>query len=117
LSKHVCCSSPASTRYWFAVSMITGGLLSLIGQYWHPLGPASASTILLATGVGCVANWRRHRTFHCAISGPLLLIAGTVFLLSDIGFLNVPTQFVWAVVGAGLGIAFLLETRYAGAAK
>ena len=97
--------------------MITGGLLSLIGQYWHPLGPASASTILLATGVGCVANWRRHRTFHCAISGPLLLIAGTVFLLSDIGFLNVPTQFVWAVVGAGLGIAFLLEARYAGAAK
>ncbi len=113
MKRDVCCSSPASMCYWFAASMIAWGLLSLVGVYWRPLGPASASTILLAAGIGCVANWIRNRTFHCGISAPLLLIAGTVFVLSDLRILNVPLQFVWALVGAGIGIAFLLEWKYA----
>ena len=114
LSKHnVCCGSPASICYWFAASLLAWGLLSLLGMYWHPLGPASASTILLAAGMGCVANWRKHRTFHCVISAPILPIAGTVFLLSDVRLLTVPARLVWAVVGVGLGSAFLLEWKYA----
>jgi hypothetical protein len=46
---------------------------------------------------------------------PLLLIAGTVFLLSDIGILNVPPRIVWALVAAGICVAFLLEWKYASA--
>jgi hypothetical protein len=114
-SKRACCSSPASLCYWFAASLIAWGLLSVVGFYWHPLGPGSASTLLLAAGIGCVANWSKNRTFHCGITAPLLLIAGTVFLLSDIGILNVPPRIVWAVVGAGVCVAFLLEWRYASA--
>jgi hypothetical protein len=111
--RHACCSSPASMCYWLTASMIAWGLLSLVGVYWRPLGPGSASTILLAAGMGCVANWKRNRTFHCGITAPLLLIAGTVFLLSDVGILNVPPRLVWALVGVGSGIAFLLEWKYA----
>lgn len=114
LSKRaVCCSSPASMCYWLAASMVAWGLLSLVGVYWRPLGPDSASTILLAAGAGCVANWTRNRTFHCGITAPLLLIAGAVMLLTDVGILNVAPWFVCAFVGAGIGIAFLLEWKYA----
>jgi hypothetical protein len=113
LSKHtVCCSSPASICYWFMASVIAWGLLSLVGLYWRPLGRASGSTILLAAGIGCVANWRKNRTFHCGITAPLLLIAGTVFLLSDEGIFSVPPWIVWALVGGGTCVAFLLEWRH-----
>ena len=93
--------------------MIAWGVLSLVGLYWRPLGRASASTILLAAGIGCVANWRKNRTFHCGITAPLLLIAGTVLLLSDFGTFNVPPWIVWAFVVAGTCVAFLLERKYA----
>lgn len=109
----VCCSSPASICYWFAASVIAWGLLSLVGLYWRPLGRASASTILLAAGIGCAANWRKNRTFHCGITAPLLLTAGTVFLLSDAGILGVPPWIIWVLVGVGTCVAFLLEGRHA----
>ncbi len=114
LSKRiVCCSSPASMCYWFVASIIAWGLLSLVGLYWRPLGRASAGTILLAAGMGCVANWGKNRTFHCGITAPLLLIGGTGFLLSDMGIVNVPLAIVCAFVGVGICVAFLLEWRYA----
>ncbi len=77
-----CCSSPAAMCYWFIVSLMAWGGLSLIGIYWRPLGAPSAAACLFAMAIGCLANWRRNRSFHCAITGPLFLIAGAVFLLS-----------------------------------
>ena len=109
----VCCSSRASICYWFAASLVAWGLLSLVVLYWRPVGAASASTILLAAGVGCVANWLRNRTLHCGITAPLLLLAGILFLLSDVGLLHVAHRFVWPPLASGVGIAFLLEWRYA----
>jgi hypothetical protein len=99
--------------YWFAASMIAWGLLGLVGLYWRPLGSAAASTILLAAGIGCVANWRKNRIFHCGITAPLLLIAGTVILLADVGILDVPPRIVLEITGAGICVAFLLEWKYA----
>jgi hypothetical protein len=55
----------------------------------------------------------RNRTLHCGITAPLLLVAGAVFLLSDMTIVDVQRRFVWTVVGAGIGIAFLLEMKYA----
>ena len=99
--------------YWLGASLIALGLLSVIGLYWRPLGPASASKILLAAGIGCIANWTKNRTLHCSITAPLLLLAGTLFLLSDVGILTVPPRIVWALLGAGVCVAFLLEWKYA----
>lgn len=112
-NKGACCSSPAAICYWFAASLIAWGVLSLIGIYWHPLHASSASTILIAMALGCAANWFRNRTFHCAISGPILLIAGFVFLLSDVVTFRVSTFWVWLFVLTGVGVSFLLEWRYA----
>lgn len=110
--KEACCSSPAAMCYWLAASLIAWGVLSLIGISWHPLHGSSATTILFAMAIGCVANWLRNRTLHCAITGPLFLIAALVFLPSDVTMTHVNNLLVWPFVLIGVGIAFLLEWRY-----
>ncbi len=110
--KGACCSSPAAMCYWFATSLAAWGVLSLIGIYWPPLHALSPATILLAMAIGCVANWLRNRTFHCGITGPLLLIAAVVFLLSEVSMVHVNSLLVWPFVLIGVCTAFLLEWRY-----
>jgi hypothetical protein len=110
--KATCCSSPAAMCYWFAASLIAWGALSLIGLYWLPLHAMSAATILFAMAIGCVANWLRNRILHCAITGPLFLIAALLFLLSDVTMTHVNSLLVWLFVVIGVGLAFLLEWRY-----
>ena len=107
-----CCSSPAAICYWFIVSLIAWGLLSLIGIFWRLLH-ASSAACLFAMAIGCLANWLRNRSFHCAITGPVFLIGGGVFLLSEMHKVNVNTSWVWPFVLIGVGIAFLLEWQYA----
>src|SRR5260370_9470177 len=87
--KGACCSSPAAMCYWLTASLIAWGVLSLIGIYWRPLHALSAPTTLFAMAIGCAANWFRNRTFHCAITGPLFLVAAVVFLLSDVRMAHV----------------------------
>ena len=111
--KGACCSSPAAICYWCAVSLIAWGVLSLIGWYWRPLHSMSATTILLAMAIGCALNWSRNRTLHCVITGPLFLLAAVVFLLSGMSLVHVNNLLVWPFVFIGVGIAFLLEWRYA----
>ena len=112
-AQQACCSSPASICYWCAVSLVAWGLLSLIGIYWHPLGPNSAATILFAAAIGCFANWLKNRTFHCRITAWLFLAGGIVFLLTDSGVLEIEPGFIWPFVGIGTMLAFILEWRYA----
>jgi hypothetical protein len=112
MPKQVCCSSPAAMCYWFVVSVIAWGILSVIGIYWRPLRASSAASCLLAMSIGCFANWFKNRSFHCAITGPLFLIAAIVFLLSSVRWVaNV--VWVWPLVLIGTCIALLLEWRYA----
>lgn len=108
-----CCSSPAAMCYWVAASLIAWGVLSLVGLYWRPLHPLSAATILFAMAIGCAANWLRNRTLHCAITGPLFLLAAALFLVSDVSLIHVKNLLVWPFVAIGVGIAFLVEWRYA----
>jgi hypothetical protein len=99
--------------YWFAASLIAWGVLGIAGIYWHPLDWYSAPTILFAAGIGCIANWRRHRSFHCAITAPLFLISAILFLVDSLGIARVNVSLVWSLLFVGTGIAFLLEWKYA----
>ena len=63
--------------------------------------------------IGCLANWLRNRTFHCAITGPLFLIVGLMFLLSGVRMIHVDAHWVWPFVLVGVCMAFLLEWFYA----
>jgi len=112
-SREVCCSSPAAMCYWFAASLIAWGVLGLAGIYWYPLHWYSAATILFAVGIGCIANWLRNRSFHCAITAPLFLIAATLFLLDSLGIARVNVSLVWSLLFVGTAVAFLLEWKYA----
>ena len=111
--KETCCTSSAAACYWFTVSLVAWGVLSLVGIYWRPLHALSAATILYAMAIGCFANWLRNRTLHCAITGPLFLIAAVVFLQSNLTGTHLNSSLVWPFVVIGVGIAFLLEWRYA----
>ena len=108
-----CCISPTAICYWFVVSLIVWGVLSLIGIYWHPLSATSATACLFAAAIGWLANWLRNRSFHSAITGPLFLVAALLFLLSDLTGAHVSSLLVWPLAVIGVGIAFLLESRYA----
>lgn len=106
-----CCSSPAAICYWFIVSLVAWGALSLIGIYWRPLHTSSAAC-LFAMAIGCLANWLRNRSFHCTVTGPLFLMGGVVFLLSGVRVIHVNVRWVWPVLLLGIGIAFMLEWLY-----
>jgi hypothetical protein len=108
-----CCSSPAAICYWFIVSLISFGLLSLLGIYWRPLHAPSAAACVFAMAIGCFANWLKNRSFHCAITGPLFLIAGVCFLLAEVGMMHLNTVLIWRFVLIGVAIAFVLEWRFA----
>lgn len=112
-NKQACCTSPTAMCYWCAASLIAWGVLGVAGIYWYPLHWNSASTILFAAGIGCIANWLRNRSYHCAITGPLFLVGAVFFLLGELSIARVNVNLVWSLVLVGTGIAFLLEWRYA----
>lgn len=95
--------------YWFLASLVAWGGLSLIGRYWYPLHASSATAICLAVAIGCTANWFRNRTLHCAITAPLFLIAGVLFLLSEMRVIAIDPGIVWLIVAIVTGFSFLLE--------
>ncbi len=108
-----CCSSPATICYWFIVSLMAWGVLSLIGIYWRPLHASSEAACLVAMSIGCIANWFKNRSLHCTITGPLFLIGGVKFLLSGVHMIpRRDTLWVWPVLLVGIGIAFVLEWLY-----
>src|SRR5260370_14508680 len=111
--KGACCSSPAAMCYWLTASLIAWGVLSLIGIYWRPLHALSAATTLFAMASGCAANWFRNRTFHCAITGPVFLLARVVFLLSDVSMAHVNSPLVCPFVLIAVAIASVLNGVYA----
>ena len=108
-----CCSSPATMCYWFVISVAAWGVLSLIGIYWHPLHASSAVACLFAMAIGCLANWFKNHSFHCAITGPLFMIAGALFLASEVDIIQINESWLWSCVVVGVGISFLLEWMYA----
>jgi hypothetical protein len=63
--------------------------------------------------IGCFANWIKHRTFHCSITGLIFLAGAVVFFLADSGLIQIEPGFVWPFVVIGTMLAFFLEWRYA----
>ena len=111
--QRACCSSPLSICYWCVASLAAWGLLSLIGMIWRPLHSTSAVTILLAAAIGCFANWIKNHTFHCSITAWIFLAGAVVFLLGNVGLIQIEPRFVWPLVAIGTVIAFILEWRFA----
>ena len=112
-----CRTSPTTVAYWTIISIFAWLGLSAIGLIWYPLHATSATTILLAMSVGCVANWVRNRTCHCCFDGPLLFASAAAFLLRQIGIVRFPSFVVWSVLAVGTAISFFLEWRVTSKAR
>lgn len=82
-------------------------------MYWRPLRWYAASSVLFAAGIGCVANWFKNRSFHCAITAPLFLTIALAFALADRSVIQINVGFAWLLLLLGTATAFMLEWRYA----
>ena len=113
MPRQACCSSPTATRYWCFSSLASWLVIGFVGIYWRPVRFGSAAAILFALTAGCFANWFRNRTLHCAITGPLFLIAGLLSLLSELLTFRFPDLLFNLILLCGVAIAFFIEWRSA----
>ncbi len=105
-----CCTTPAAMRYWTIIFIAALLPLILAAIYWQPL---SGAAVPFAAGIACGENWRRNRTYHCRISGPILFVTGAVLLVADMRLIPVRPGIVWIFAGVGIIASFFLEWRYA----
>jgi len=85
-------------------------LVAMVGWLLVPGGPGDVLAAAGFAGAGglCVGNAARCRRVHCAVTGPLYLVAAVLFLLRGGGAV-VPGG--WIVAGAAVGtvLAFVPE--------
>lgn len=103
----------ASIRDWLVISLASWLIIGFLGTFWHPMRIQSATAIYFALAVGCFANWFKNRTLHCAITGPIFIVLGSLSLLSELGFLRTPDRLSWLTLLFGIPAAFLSEWQIA----
>lgn len=64
-------------------------------------------------GLACFVNFAQNRTFHCAITGPFFLLVAFALALQSHAMWNMSRPVLWPTVLIVVGIAFLLELRFA----
>jgi len=94
------------------VSWVWPGAFVAAGVGWL-LVPGGAGSLVAAAGfavagVLCVANAIHCRRVHCAITGPLYLVAAGLFLARTAGW-SIPGGWIIAGALAGTGLAFVPE--------
>ena len=112
-STEVCCTTPGALCFWFALFLVLGGGVILLQQVIPGLQPYSGALLFAAAGVACLANFARNRTFHCVITGPLFLLVGGYLALRTAGIWEAQLPALWAIVLIVVGLALLLEQRFA----
>lgn len=113
-SARACCTSSRALCFCAAVFAIIYGAAQAARAAWPVLDGYSETLLLTALGVACLINFRRNRTFHCAITAPVFLVGAIVAGLAESGLWGLNLSLLWALVLVGVGIAALLEWRMAG---
>jgi len=110
-----CCTTPSSLCFWAAVFLVFYGLSLMLRTIWPALDGFEQTLILAALGAACVINFRHNRTFHCAFTGPIFLLAAFVAAFMEAGIWNIDARTLWGFVLVASGLVFLLlEWRTAG---
>lgn len=108
-----CCTTPSALCFWAAIFAILWGGFLLLRQWIPAVAPYSMPLLFAGAGIACVANFAKNRTFHCAITGPAFLLLAAVLALGAAGLWNMEMGLVWPLVLIVIGVALLLERRYA----
>lgn len=111
--KRFCCLTPRAACTWIAAFLLLYGL-GLIGLHLEHLERYQRTAFFAAMGLACFFNFARNRTFHCFITGPFFLLVALALALQTRGVLKLSATALWATVFVVVGIAFLLERRFAG---
>jgi hypothetical protein len=110
--KRFCCLTPRAACTWIAASLILYGL-GLVVLHLEHLERYQGTVLFAAMGLACLVNFAQNRTFHCAIVGPFFLLVAVALALQSHGIWNVSKAVLWPTVVIVVGIAFLLEQRFA----
>ena len=86
----------------------------LVMSAWPAVRPFGDTLILAALATACVINFRRNRTLHCGITGPLFLLGAVAAATIEGGAWQFDMTVIWGIVLLGAGIAFVVEWRTVG---
>jgi hypothetical protein len=109
-----CCTTLAAVRFWAIVFVVVYGVGLLLRSAWPAIEPFGDTIILVALGAACVINFRRNRTLHCGLTGPLFVAAAVAAALIEGGVWRVDVVIVWGVVLFAVGLALFIEWRSVG---
>ena len=112
-SRGLFCCTPQACGLWFAVFLVLlgGGLLLL--ALWPEAARYQQAWLFAAVGIACLINVRWNRVYHCAITGPFFLLVAGILALDEAGMWTVPKTPLWPIVLIVVGVALLLEWRFA----
>lgn len=111
--KRFCCLTPRAACTWIAAFLVLYGL-GLIVLHLGRLERYRVTVFFAAMGLACFFNFARNRTLHCFITGPFFLLVALALALESYGRWNFNRAVLWPTVLIVVGIAFLLEKRFAG---
>jgi asparagine N-glycosylation enzyme membrane subunit Stt3 len=109
-----CCTTPSAVCFWAVMFGFFYGAGLLLATVWPAVQHYRDTVLLTALAAACVANFRRNRTLHCRLTGPLFLLGAIAALVTEAGFWRVDRSALWCVVLIGVGLAFLIEWRTVG---
>jgi len=97
--------------FWTAMFVLFYGAGLLLGMVWPAVRHYQDTVILIALAAACFVNFRRNRTLHCRLTGPLFLVGAIVAMLAEAGIWGVDQAALWGVLLVGVSLAFLIEWR------
>lgn len=109
-----CCTTPSAICFWVVMFGLFYGAGLLLTLQWPGLHRFAHTMILTALAAACVANFRRNRTLHCAVTGPLFGVGAIVALVTEAGVWEVDQNLFWGVMLVGVALAFVVEWRTVG---
>jgi hypothetical protein len=106
-----CCTTPSAMCFWAMTFVLFYGASLLLGRFWPAVQHYPDAVLLTALAAACLVNFRRNRTLHCGLTGPIFLLGAVAALVAEAGFWRVDQSALWCVVLTGVCLAFLIEWR------
>lgn len=110
--KRFCCLTPRAACTWAVAFFVLYGLGLIVLHLAHA-ERYQETALFAAMGLACFVNFAQNRSFHCVITGPFFVLVAAALALQAYGMWNVSAAVLWPTVVIVVGIAFVLEQRFA----
>jgi hypothetical protein len=89
-------TTPAAMGFWGVAFLLVYGTGLLAGSFSPAVGHYGDTLILTSLGLACFANFTRHRTLHCGLSGPISVLGALVAATVEAGVWDLDLRLMWA---------------------